>query len=59
MSCIAFSQPRGGTITPPEPCTGSAKNAATRSWPSACTADFSAATEARMIAAGSLPTGLR
>ncbi len=52
-SRIAFSQPTGGTITPPEPWIGSQKNAATFSAPSAATFASSAATEAAINALSS------
>ena len=50
---MAFSQPNGGTITPPEPWMGSQKNAATLSAPSAATFVSSAATDAAISAASS------
>ncbi len=59
VSRIAFSQPSGGTITPPEPWTGSAKNAATFSAPSSSTLAFSAATEDAITASSLSPAGLR
>ena len=51
-SRIAFSQPAGGTITPPEPWIGSQKNAATLSAPSSATLARSAATDAAISACG-------
>ena len=56
---MAFSQPAGGTMTPPEPWIGSQKNAATFSAPSSATLARSAATDAAISACGSSPCGWR
>ena len=58
-SRMAFSQPLGGTITPPEPWIGSQKKAATLSAPSSATLARSAATEAAISACGSAPSAWR